>query len=130
MTAKEYLMQYRGCMNRIHAIEAHLNELRAIANQLRTEDGHSIALDAAVANLVDMEQKTKQEVIRLKETGDGIIRTVKRVPEPYGSLLYERYINGRTWEEIAVILNYSWRQTVRLHGVALVAVKDVIECHT
>lgn len=37
----------------------------------------------------------------------------------YKVLLYEKYINGRTLEEIAVILNYSKRHAERLHIAAL-----------
>lgn len=128
MTAKEYLMQYRNSMNRIRAIESHLNELREVAENLRTEDGHSIALDKAVANLVDTERKTETEVARLLQTETEIICTIERVKEPYRTLLYERYINGRTFEQIAVALNYSYRQATRIHGNALNLVKDVLEC--
>ena len=58
MTAKEYLMQYREAMRRTQAITVHLAELRAVCEQLRTEDGHRVALDKAVADLVDTEAKT------------------------------------------------------------------------
>lgn len=37
-------------------------------------------------------------------------------------LLYEKYINGHTLEEIALILNYSKRHTERLHIAALKAI--------
>lgn len=130
MTAKEYLMQYRGCINRVHAIGAHLNELRAIANQLRTEDGHSIALDAAVAELVDTERRTESEIAQLLQAETSVVCTIERIPEPYRTLLYERYINGRTWEQVAVMMNYSYRGVMKMHGRALQAVKECIEVHT
>lgn len=129
MTAKEYLMQYREAMRRTQAITAHLAELRAVCEQLRTEDGHRIALDKAVAELVDAEAKTAAEVARLTVLEAEIIGAIDRVPEPYRTLLYERYINGLTFEKIAVRMNYSWRQTIRLHGQALQYAQDVIACH-
>ena len=30
-----------------------------------------------------------------------------------------RYIEGKTFEQIAVDLNYSWRHTIRIHGKIL-----------
>lgn len=129
MTAKEYLMQYRESMRRTQAITEHLAELRAVCEQLRTEDGHRVALDKAVADLVDAEAKTAAEVDRLTALEAEIIGAIDRVQEPYRTLLYERYVNGLTFEKIAVRMNYSWRQTIRLHGQALQYAQDVIACH-
>lgn len=48
------------------------------------------------------------------ETLDEIERTLMR--------LY--YIEGLVWEEVAVAINYSWRQTHNLHGRALDKLSD------
>ena len=108
---KEYLMQYTHAKRRENALSDHIAELRAMCEQLRTEDGHRIALDAAVAELVDTEQKVSAEVTQLCRIEAEIDCTISRMPEPYHTLLLERYINGKTWEQIAVALNYSYRQT-------------------
>ncbi len=128
MTAKEYLMQYRDAMRRTHAISDHIAELRAVCEQLRTEDGHRIALDKAVDELVDAQEKSAAEVAQLTKLETEIACTIDRAREPYRTLLYERYINGLTWEQIAVGMNYSYRQITRMHGAALIAVKHVLEC--
>lgn len=130
MTAKEYLMQYREAMRRTQAITAHLAELRAVCEQLRTEDGHRIALDKAVAELVDAEAKTAAEVDRLTVLEAEIIGAIDRVPEPYRTLLYERYINGKTWEQVAVDMHYSYRGVTKMHGRALQTLKECIEVPT
>ena len=48
-------------------------------------------------------------------------------------ILYKRYFEKKSFEQISVDTNYSWRQVHRLHGRALVVLenkyKDVIECH-
>ena len=129
MNPKEYLMQYRDAMRRVQAITEHLTELRAVCEQLKTEDGHKIELDKAVCNLVDAERKTAGEIDRLTELESEIVGTIGRVKEPYSTLLYERYVNGKTFEQIAVRMHYSWRQIIRLHGQALQYVQDVIACH-
>lgn len=130
MKAKDYLMQYRDAMRRTQAISDHLTELRAVCEQLRTEDGHRVALDAAVAELVDTEVKTAAEIERLTALETEIIGAISHMPDPYQTLLYERYINGKTWEQVAVQMNYSYRHTTKLHGAALARLKDVLECPT
>lgn len=130
MTAKEYLMQYRDAMRRTQAIADHIADLRAMCEQLRTEDGHKIELDKAVAELVDAERRAAGEVDRLAELEREIEQTIKCIAEPYQTLLYERYINGKTWEQVAVRMNYSFRHTTKLHGTALRILKDVLECPT
>ena len=137
MTAKEYLQQYRDAVRRAKAAMDHLDELRAMAERITPNYGSSGGggkqtgdrLGAAVARIVDAEARVDAEIELLTATAREVRTTIEAVPEPYRTLLYERYINGKTWEQIAVIMNYSWRQTVRLHGIALNAVKDVIECH-
>ena len=128
--AKAYLMQYRQAAARLHAISDHIAELRAVCEQLRTEDGHRIALDKAVAELVDAGEKAAAEITQLCRVECEISCTIDRVPEPYRTLLYERYINDKTWEQVAVRMNYSYRHTTKLHGTALNILKDVLECPT
>lgn len=131
MTAKEYLQQYGTAMWRIRAISDHLAELRAVAENLRTEDGHRVELDAAVANLVDTERQVSSEVAKLCKLETEIACTIDRMQEPYRTLLYERYINGKTWEQVAVSMNYSYVHVVHnLHPKALKTVQDLIAFNT
>lgn len=44
----------------------------------------------------------------------------------YYEILQLRYIDGCTWEQIAVNINYSFRHTVRLHGIALKRMEEVL----
>lgn len=127
MTPKEYLMRYIQAKRREHAISDHISELRAMCEQLRTEDGHRVALDTAVAELVDAEQKASSEVALLCRIEAEVSCTIDRMPEPYRTLLYERYINGKTWEQIAVTMNYSYVHIVhRLHPQALIKIENAL----
>ena len=139
MTAKEYLMQYRQAARRVTAAQDHLDELRAMAEQITPNYGRSGGgghqtgdkLGAAVARLVDAESRVSDELELLEATEREVIGTIDKITDgTLHTLLYERYINGKTWEQIAVALNYSYRQTTRMHGAALIAVKHVLECPT
>ena len=79
---------------------------------------------------MDAERRAAGEITRLAELEREIEQTINQAAEPYRTLLYERYINGKTWEQVAVRMNYSFRHTTKLHGTALRILKDVLECPT
>lgn len=131
LTPKEYLMQYRQSMERTAEIEQHLNELKAEAYQLKDHEGHSVAMDTAVTRYVDACNAVASELNRLAAQRGEILGTIDSVRAAnLRSVLYRKYILGESWEQVAVALNYSYRQTTRMHGAALIAVKDVLECPT
>lgn len=70
-----------------------------------------------IDNRIDELYLIKQEILQaVNRLGDGVFRT----------LLVARYINFKTWEQIAVEMNYSWSQTHRLHGKALKKMEGII----
>lgn len=73
-----------------------------------------------IDNRIDELYAIKQEILSaINKVDDAVLRKI----------LLKRYINSEGWEKIAVDIGYSLRQTQRLHGKALLKVKDVIECH-
>lgn len=139
MTPKEYLLQYRDAVSRAAAAQDHLDELRAMAERITPNYGSSGGggkqtgdkLGVAVARLVDAESRVSDELELLEATERDVISTIGKITDgTLHTLLYERYINGKTWEQIAVIMCYSYRQITRMHGSALIAVKHVLECPT
>lgn len=135
MTPKEYLQQYRDAVRRATAAQDHLAELRAMAERITPRydseptgtHGAGDKLGAAVARIVDAETVVDAEISLLIATAREVENTIKGVKDStLRALLYERYINGKTFEQIAVQLNYSWRQTCRLHGAALAEIGKMI----
>lgn len=124
MTTKEWLSRATNIDKEIGRL---LRELRAAreramsitarvdANRVSgTKDPHKYDTLVAYENLIDQKvdelYAVKQEIlIAIDGVRDDTLR----------ALLLERYINGKKWEQIAVNLNYSWRQIIRLHGQAL-----------
>ncbi len=136
MTAKEYLQQYRDAVRRAKAAMDHLDELRAMAERItpnysggcgRHQTGDR--LGNAIAKIVDAEARVDQEITMLIATEREVEWTINAVDNSiFRKLLYERYINGKTWEMIAVLLHYSHQHVVHvLHPKALNAVKHLIE---
>ena len=137
MTSKEYLLQYRDTVRRATAAQDHLEELRAMAERITPNYGSSGGggkqtgdkLGAAVARLVDAESRVSDELELLEATEREVIGTIGKITDgTLHTLLYERYINGKTWKQIAVVMNYSYQHIVHyLHPKALNAVKHLIE---
>lgn len=136
MTPKEYLQQYRDAVRRAAAAQDHLDELRSMATRITPNYGgegggtHQTGdkLGDAVARIMDAESRVSDEIEMLEATEREVIKTINGVQDgTLSKLLYERYINGKTWEQIAVMMNYTYRRVTQLHGKALNAVKDFLE---
>lgn len=74
---------------------------------------YSHQLEARTADLLNVQRE--------------ILRTIEQVPDSrYRLLLRARYLEGMTWEQIAVEMAYSWRQMLRMHGDALQVVGEIL----
>lgn len=104
------LRERRVAWDRAVSVTSRLN-----ANNVSgTKDPHKYDALVAYENLIDAKvdelYAIKQEIlVSIDGVRDGTLR----------ALLLERYIDGKKWEQIAIDLNYSWRQIIRLHGQAL-----------
>lgn len=137
MTPKEYLQQYRHAADRARAALEHLEELESIATRVTPlyggeGGGQHQSGDEKMCNAVDKiieaKNRVSDELETLEATDREIIGTIDKIMDgTLHTLLYERYINGKTWEQIAVQMNYTYRRVTQLHGKALNAVKDFLE---
>lgn len=126
--AKEYLMQYRESLERTREITEHLSDLRAIAENLRNERGQRVALDAAVANLVDAQDRAASELNRLCALRGEILGTIDLLQDKrQRQLLHEIYICGKKLVRIAADRDQSYEHICRLHGQALCVVANIIQ---
>lgn len=124
---KKYLMRYRESIDRATETEQRLSELKAEAVRLKDHEGHSIALDAAVTRYVDACDAAAAYLNMLADMRKDITITIEKIKnQTLRKLIVERYINGKTWEQIAVDMNYCYRQITRMHGKALHDISDIL----
>lgn len=127
----QYLMRYIDSKRRARAILNEIHELKDLATKITVTfsdmpgGGGSVdKVGAIVANIVDLQSELAVQAKTMKAEQEIVQAVIDAVDEPdLRQLLILRYINGLTWEKIAVDMNYSWRHTLRLHGAALAAVK-------
>lgn len=75
---------------------------------------------AAIAKIVDLERQIDQKIDALADLRQGIARVVEAMPNGnYRRLLNLRYIAGKRWEEIALIMGYDYSWVIKMHGRAL-----------
>ena len=63
-------------------------------------------INVDIDNLVDLKRVARRGIEQLENEVEKMV-------------LYKRYFNNKSFEEIAVELSYSWRQIHRIHGNAL-----------
>ena len=136
MNPKEYLSRYRRLNLRINSLIEEQQRTRELAMSVSAPmsggGGHSSGdrIGKIIAKLVDLENEINSDIDRLISLRKEVESIIDGVPdETQRQLLRLRYINGKTFEQIAVEMHYSWRHIIRIHGDALSAVRNVIECH-
>ena len=131
----EYLRRARVLNLRIDAGFERIQQLRALAERRtsiygREHVGGGAATDGrmdVVARIVDAERALDAQIDRMLELKEEIAGVIARVPdERMRGLLELRYLNGRTWEEVAEQMNYTTRNIYNLHSAALKVVALLI----
>ena len=124
----KYLKRY---INLDREIERKLEEVARLRSKLtritqvltaEPQGGGSIygKTEEILAKIVDLEKEIDADVDRLVAIRDGIKTMIEAVEDDRERLLLQyRYLDGWTFEKIAVEMNYSWRQIHRLHSRAL-----------
>ena len=128
---KAYLGRYRDNEREIRRTEEEILRWESLSRKTTTTRGAAGGgsngedkLQAAVEKIVRWQNRLTLQLaerVRLREEIEAAIGTVE--DERLRLLLRYRYIDGLTFERIAVELNYSWRQICNLHGKALNEVK-------
>ncbi len=128
MTAKEYLGQAYRLDQRINSkLEqlASLNELATkctstLTGMPRNPNRGTSTMADAVAKIVDLQAEINRDIDRLVDLKREMVRLIKAVDyTEYQTLLELRYLCFKTWEQIAVDLNYSIHHLYKLHNAAL-----------
>lgn len=124
---KRYLRQARDLDMLIHTKRAEQERLRELAEGLSSPTmGDRVSASKGntsmqtVDKIVDLQAEIDKEIAELVDMIAEIHAKIEQLSDPAEkAVLTERYINGRSWEEIAGIIGYSDRNTRYLHGRAL-----------
>lgn len=70
-------------------------------------------------NLMDQYNKILEILEKDQEKQNEIILQIRRLEEPYRTILTDKYILGMSLEEISVEVGYAYENVCRMHGTAL-----------
>ena len=124
---KRYLRQARELDILIHTKQDEQAKLRELAEGLssprigdRIASGKGNTSMQTVDRIVDLQTEIDEEIAKLVERIREIHDNIEKLDNPIErAVLTERYINVRSWEDIAGIIGYTVRQTLNIHGKAL-----------
>lgn len=133
---KEELQNYRNLERERRQVKAKLEEIETALYSPRAQQLTGMpsappkpgsTLEAAVArhaeDLEALREHYQALLDRLTAAQLNIEKAIDGLDTTARTLMRHRYIDGRKWEEICVLMNYSWRQVHRLHAAALIALK-------
>lgn len=131
MTTKEWFSRGRRLDAHINSLLATRDKLKASAESI-TPNYDGIVVDGTkdphkYDGLVQMEDMIDREADRLYAVKQEILAVILKMKDNrYRDVLTKRYIDNKTWEQIAVEMNYSFRRVIQLHGEALKAAEEFI----
>lgn len=127
MTAKEYLNQARTLDLLINAKQSELYSLKLMATSFsspviseKVQSGGENNAMRIIDKIVDLQNEINLEIDKLVDLKSQIRDEIKQVNDPVERiLLTERYINNKSWMEIANMMHYTERQVHNIHGKSL-----------
>ena len=123
---KEYLKSYRRAIKREQDILDEIQRLRldkmfpSVVNDGMPHGSNHSDLSDYAAILDEQIELLKEERLERVRCYQKIERQIRQMEnEDEQEVLRLRYILGMKWEEVAVKMGYSWKQTHRIHSSAL-----------
>ena len=134
---KEYLLGYQRLNQRINRLLLEQQQWRELATRVSPNlsgmprGGGEGGTQGTISKIIDLETEINAEIDKLVDKRKEIESIIRAVEDStLRTLLEYRYINGKKWEEIALMMGYDYRWILRLHGRALNAVDErAIESH-
>ena len=123
---KEYLKSYQQSVKREQDILDEIQRLRmdkmfpSIVNDGMPHGSNQRDLSDYIVTIDEMIEDLKQERLKRAKRQQEIEHRIRQMKdEDEQRVLRLRYIKGLKWEEVAVEMEYSWKQIHRIHSEAL-----------
>ncbi len=124
---KEELREYRWLVKNIQEMEDELAELETQATHITSSLKEDVVdytsckdkMSGQVARIIELQDTINEQLARMYALQKSIREKISGMPEREKRLLTLKYIEGMTWEEVAVDMDYSWQHIHRLHSRAL-----------
>lgn len=127
MNAKEELNQYRFKAKKANQQRIEYDEFMTRATKMTASFSESTARTNRISDkvgenaieLADLKAEWERLWVEAERERLNIVESINQMDEPYRTILMERYVHEKNFEEISVELRYSYAWTTHLHGEAL-----------
>ena len=132
---KKYLQQIRLYDARIDTKLEDLHHLKEMATKITpvlkddvvSGGGNQDKLGDAMAKIIDLEAEINRDVDRYVNAKQEISATLEKISDPDQlKVLHQRYVQYKTWEQIAYDTGFSYRWVCTLHGRALQEIEKIL----
>jgi hypothetical protein len=137
MTAKEFLRQYEYADRKVRRLETEYHDELMMVDAIRSASdndgmphgsGISKPTEEKALRIADTHLRlisAREEAVAKRKEVFDLINSIDGIE---GDLLFERYIKLRKWEEICILLHYSWQGVHKVHRRALAIVESRLKC--
>lgn len=129
MKAKEYLQQLKRLDTLINQKIQELGELRAMSTvgsvdyskeRVQSSPSQDAPFVRVIHKIIELEEEINAEIDKFIDKKHLIINQIQELHNADEiNVLYDRYVEFKTFEKIAVDLNYTIRNIYFIHGRAL-----------
>lgn len=128
MTAKEYLNRIRFISAGLRVKEQELQQLESDLYAIRSVDTSRERIDGGIpVSMADKVARIRDLQIVINKEWDQLLDLRKEARDQimqledgrFRAVLTERYLNNKRWEQIAMDMNYTYRNIIKIHGKAL-----------
>lgn len=133
---KRYLQQIRLYDSHINTKLDELQHLKEMVTRITptlkddvvSGGGSQDKLADAVVKIVDLEAEIDREIDRYVNAKQEISSVLDGIVDPDQlQVLHKRYVQYKTFEQIACDMNMTYRNVCYIHGKALLAVNEIIK---
>ena len=115
-------------LEQIEPLHAQVTKTAGVLGDMPRSGGEQDRLAKTIAKIVDLKKGLRDEIEEYIELKEEAIKLIDSMSDGRHRLvLTYRYINGKTWEEIAVEMHYTYQWVHRLHGQALIEFEKVLK---
>ncbi len=88
-------------------------------SQMKENKIDTFELNKQIEKIIEKQSREEDALLIIISKKQEIENKINRLPQPYKNILFLKYINLNTFDEIALKMNYSTKRIYQLHKIAL-----------
>ncbi len=129
---KDYLKSYKKTRNRLNSLELQRKQIKIDMLHVRASQGDGMPrakgettdLSRYIEQMANIEEQIDDKRSELMDKQAEITAAINSLDDDDEcTVMTEKYLNGKTWEQVAYDNGFAWMTMHRIHGRALKKIK-------